>query len=499
VRAARRAVVLLAATPAVLLAAGCGTTSSGHGTYRVAAIFDNASFVTPDVDVRIAGARVGQVTDLSVTRDHKARVEMEIDGDFGPFHDDADCTIQPQSLISERFINCTPGTSAAPVVPERDGAPTLGLQGTHAPVDIDQVLNTFKLPVRQRLTLLLDGLGGGLTARGADLNAAIRRAAPALQATHETLAILAGDRARLQRLIAGSDTVLQSLAAGRGRVADFVRQAGVVAATSGARQRRLAAAVRDLPALLGQAQPSLDRLGRFASLATPFTQDLRRAAPGLRQLVTELKPFAGRATPTLTRLGETARKTTTALPDLAPQVRRLGRFATAAAPAGKLAAELFTSFRDRGTLEALQGFTYYAASAVARFDKNSHYLPAYLLASPCTVYARTPEAGCDAHFAASRAGILRAARTARRAEGQPSAAHRSPGAGSTPPAAGRPASPAPPAGAATPAKPQLPPALDQLPRALEGLLDTLGGGKRSAPTAPPAPHATEDLLEYLLG
>lgn len=498
-RTATAAAGLVLAAIATVLLAGCGTSSSAE-RYRVAAIFDNASFVTPDVDVRIAGARVGQVTDLSVTADHKARVEMEIDGEFGPFHDDADCTIQPQSLISERFINCTPGTSDAPVVPEREGTPTLGLQGTHAPVDIDQVLNTFKLPVRQRLTLLLDGLGVGLTARGDDLNDAIRRAAPALQATHETLTILDADRTQLQRLISSSDTVLSSLAAGRGRVADFVRQAGVVAATSGDHDKQLAAAVRDLPALLGQAQPSLDRLTRFATLATPFTQDLQRAAPGLRQLVTQLAPFARQATPTLTRLGETSRKTTKALPDIAPQARRLTRFADTAAPAGKLVAELFTSFRDRGTLEALQGFTYYAASAVARFDKNSHYLPAYLLASPCILYSRVPTIGCDAHFSASRGRILRAARAKQRGRAPAKTGRRPVAKGNRKDAAPAPPPPSPAAPAAPAAGPKLPPVLDELPQTLKGLLDTLGGGgKQSPPAAPPSSDAAKDLLEFLLG
>ncbi|WP_354699632.1 hypothetical protein DSM112329_05353 [Paraconexibacter sp. AEG42_29] len=493
------------AVAAAAAVAGCGSGSGSGADYRVAAIFDNASFVTPGVDVRIAGAKVGKVTDLAVTRDHKARVELTIDGEFGPFHTDADCTIAPQSLISERFINCTPGTADAPVVPEREGTPTLGLDGTHAPVDIDQVLNTFQLPVRQRLTLLLDGLGVGLTSRGDDLNQAIRRAAPALQATHETLSILERDRAQLRSLVQGSDTVLRSLAAGRGRVAEFVRQAGVVAETSGARKERLAAAVRDLPALLAQAQPSLAKLTDFATIGTPFVRDLQRSAPGLQQLVTQLRPFADRATPTLTRLGETARATTKALPDIAPQTRRLRRFATNAAPAGKLTAELFASFRERGTFEALQGFLYYAHSAIARFDKNSHYLPAYLLPGPCLLYATTPTPGCDAHFEASRGTIQAAARRQReRAATATSKAERTqrPVPAAQP---SRPASPAPssgPAAAPGPSRPSRPPVVDALPKVVQDLLGRLGG-RDSAPAAPAAPSAApktvRDLLGYLLG
>ena len=58
-------------------------------------------------------AKVGSVKDVTLTRDNKARIEMEVDRRFAPFRSDADCTIQPQSLIGEKFVQCTPGTPRA--------------------------------------------------------------------------------------------------------------------------------------------------------------------------------------------------------------------------------------------------------------------------------------------------------------------------------------------------------------------------------------------------
>ncbi len=57
------------------------------------------------------------------------------------------------------------------------------MSNTSSPVDLDLVLQTLNLPVRERAALLLDSLGVGLTARGGDLNQAIMRANPALQET----------------------------------------------------------------------------------------------------------------------------------------------------------------------------------------------------------------------------------------------------------------------------------------------------------------------------
>jgi virulence factor Mce-like protein len=425
--------LIVTAIAVIAVAGGCGSGSSG--TYRVDAIFDSAGFLTPGVDVRVGGADVGRVKDLKLTRDHKARIEMEVDRKFAPFRANADCTIQSQSLISEKFVDCAPGTPDAPALRAAPGAtPVLPVANTHSPVDIDLVLNIFNRPVRERLALLLDGLGSGLASRGDDLNATILRAAPALQETRRVLSVLDADRTQLRSLISNSDTVLRSLGSGRARVAAFVRNAGGVAATSGARRAHLAEAVRRLPKLLAEARPSLAQLGSFAKVGTPFAERLRASAPGVQQLVSQLGPFSTRVTPTVTRLGTTARRTTPALTDIAPQIRRLRRFASAARPAATLLAALLTSARDSGVPEGLGNLGYYGATALARFDKYSHILPAYILSTACAVYARTPTPGCDAHYKASASQRAAFERALRQAQDKKQGTARRPAATPTTPA-----------------------------------------------------------------
>ena len=79
------------------------------GSYRVRAIFMNAFSVIPGEDVKIAGVKVGKIESLDVTPDHKAAVVLRIDRPgFDDFRADAECTIRPQSLIGESFVECTP-------------------------------------------------------------------------------------------------------------------------------------------------------------------------------------------------------------------------------------------------------------------------------------------------------------------------------------------------------------------------------------------------------
>ena len=101
-------VVVVAGGVAAVAAFGGGGSESG---YRVDAIFDSASFLTPGQKVTIAGAEAGRVEELSLTPDRRARVTLVVDERFAPFRSDGECTIQPQSLIGEYFIDCLPGTS----------------------------------------------------------------------------------------------------------------------------------------------------------------------------------------------------------------------------------------------------------------------------------------------------------------------------------------------------------------------------------------------------
>ena len=95
------------------------------------AIFENAFSVIPGEDVKIAGVKVGKVDSLDVTPDQKAAVVLRIDrAGFKDFRRDAECTIRPQSLIGEKFVECTPtqpragrraGAAAAAAHPARRG------------------------------------------------------------------------------------------------------------------------------------------------------------------------------------------------------------------------------------------------------------------------------------------------------------------------------------------------------------------------------------------
>ena len=202
---ARRGVGLaLAALLAAVLGlglSGCG--SSGGGGYQVRAIFDDAGNVIAGEDVKIAGVKVGSVASLSVTPAQKAAVVLDITNPgFQDFRTDASCTVRPQALIGEMFVECAP-TQPRPVgVPEPPPLPVirngcgagqhyLPVTNTSSPVGLDLIGDVARLPYTQRLSIIINELGAGLAGNGTALEQVVQRATPTLAALDRVLAILA--------------------------------------------------------------------------------------------------------------------------------------------------------------------------------------------------------------------------------------------------------------------------------------------------------------------
>ena len=429
----RRLALALALLAAAALAGVLAGAGEEDRAYRVDAIFDNTASLIPGQDVKIAGARVGSVTEITLTPDNRARVQMWIDEGFAPFRTDADCIIRPQSLIGEKFVQCDPGTPRARPLRGRGGkAPTVPLEQTHSPVDLDLIFGALRLPYRERLSIIVNELGTGLAGRPSDLSEAIRRANPALQEANEVLRILDADRATLGRLVERSDELVAELAGRRAQVSSFVDRASSVGRELADRRAPLGETIRRLPPLLDELEPSAARLATLARGATPLARDLRSAAPSSRLLLADLDPRSRAARPALRSLAELARTGRPAIRVTRPVARVLVPIARRLAPVARVVAALNESLRATGTVEGLQTFVYLGSATTARFDRFSHIFPSYQVTGRCAEYATEPVAGCSARFSGGGGGT--AARSSGRQPGGRGASaeragRRGPGAG----------------------------------------------------------------------
>jgi phospholipid/cholesterol/gamma-HCH transport system substrate-binding protein len=397
----------LVAAAVLLVAAGGG---GGSGRYLVRAVFDNANFVIPGEDVKVAGVKAGKIDSLDLTAQHKAVVVLRIDDPaFKPFRRDAHCQIRPQSLIGEQFVECEPtqprAAGAAPP-PELvrlnsgrgKGQYLLPVENTTTPVALDLIGNTLRLPYRQRLTLIINELGAGLAGNGQALRQAIRRADPALHQADRVLAILAGQNRTLADLARNSDIALAPLARERARAAHFITTASATGAATAARGAELERDLQKLPGFLRALTPTARQLGDTASQMTPALESLRAQAPAINTFVQGLGPFSTAALPAFRELSKTADVGSRVLTTSKPVIDDLASFGNDLAPLSTNLSALATSFKNAGGVERALDTVFYLTSSENGYDSLSHYLRAGLVVNLCSTYAVVLNPSCEAFF-----------------------------------------------------------------------------------------------------
>jgi virulence factor Mce-like protein len=389
-----------------LLVFGTGAGKDQGSGYEVRAIFDNAAYVVKGEDVKVAGAVVGRVKSLDVTDDKRAAIVLQIDlAGFTPFHEGARCTIRPQSLIGEKFVECEPGPDANPDLREIQQGKGKGqhlLTNTSSPVDLDLVNDTLRLPYRQRLALLINEFGTGLAGRGDDLNQAIHRANPALRETDQVLNVLAEQNKTLADLQQESDRVLAPLARRRERISSFINNANETAEATAERRNDIERGIERLPTFLRELRPTLADLEVLSDQFTPVLGDLHTAAPDLSRFIGELGPFSSASIPAIKTLGDAADVGRPALERTRPLIRDLGSFADDMGPVSKNLDDLTHSLDETGGIERAMDFIFFSALGVNGFDGISHYLRAALITNLCSSYATNPQTGCNANFTTTK-------------------------------------------------------------------------------------------------
>ncbi len=429
----RKLVLIIVAVVLVVLAfLFVRSCTDDSDAYQVRAIFDNGGFVVPGVDVRVAGANVGSVDAVDVTLEDevvsndpedstspgKAVVVMAIsDPGFQDFREDASCIIRPQSLIGEKFLDCSvteprpPGTEAPPElepIPEGDpgaGQYLLPLENNSRSVDQDLINNIYRLPYAQRFRIILNELGVGLATRGPELNETITRANPTLREVNKVLAILAGQNKRLAELAKNGDNNLTKLAERRTNMVGFFRNAGITAGATAERSEDMRQNLANLPTTLRELRATFNALGTFAGDTEPVIRTLRPAARDISRFTTSTKPFAEATETSLTSLG---RATRTAGPDLVasrPIIRKLGQQArTGKEPFTDL--EFFLgSTRQAGGFRNLMLFFYNTASSLNGFDQFGHYQRTNLIITGCTEYKLAIFSNCGATWESTRTNL----------------------------------------------------------------------------------------------
>jgi ABC-type transporter Mla subunit MlaD len=407
---------------ATLVAAGAAvatTSASGDDSRTYYIELDNAFGLVKGSEVKVAGVSAGQITDLFINSQKRAVVKVELSGPVAVLGEDTVCSSEPQSLIAEYFIDCTPKGPPIDTADESDEDhaedPDIPVEQTRQTVQNDLVLSTMRMPFRERLTLLINSFGTALAGNSENLNSAIRRGAPALEQTQQVFHLLAQQNTIIRDLNADSDEIIGRLAERRRDVTRFIQETRDTAEASAARRDDLSQNFALLDDFLAQLKPTMAELNSVAVQGTPLAANLRRAAPGLTTLSRNLPNFNPAATDAVVSLGKSSVVGQRALRKGRDEVRALRDAARNSAPVAEDLANFLLDIDDpkravevdaraaRDTnrkaptgytgMEGLLNYLYYQTLAINQYDEIGHFLHFTIMevgTGPCADYNAGP-------------------------------------------------------------------------------------------------------------
>ncbi|MBA3264534.1 MAG: MCE family protein [Thermoleophilaceae bacterium] len=195
------AVTVLVTIVAVFLSYNANTGLPFVPTYDLKANLPNGAQLVRGFEVRIGGARVGQISKIEAKRRKDgstyAQITMKLDKEIEPLRADTTLLVRPRSAIGLKYVQLSPGRGqqdleSGAVIPVRQARPEV--------VELDDLFNMFDEKARVGSRNSINGYGGGLAGRGDDLNRAIAALVPLLRDLEPVASNLAARETQLGRL-----------------------------------------------------------------------------------------------------------------------------------------------------------------------------------------------------------------------------------------------------------------------------------------------------------
>jgi phospholipid/cholesterol/gamma-HCH transport system substrate-binding protein len=237
--------------------------------YTLHAAFADANGLIRGAGVQVAGAPIGQVTEVRAAG-RQAVVGMRIEHRYAPLHAGTVARIRYSTLLAQKYVELSPAAGTPPLA---DGS-TIPSDQTITPVDFDQFLSTLDPETRRQAQVLVQQLGGGVQGRGETLNLLLDQLSGLAGESRAGLSTLDSHDADLSSITANLAVTSRRLSESRQQLGDLVANTASVAGTLSANDRSLD-----------------DLLVHLARTSEEVDQTLNGNEGNLRTTVTTLDPL----------------------------------------------------------------------------------------------------------------------------------------------------------------------------------------------------------------
>jgi len=364
----------------------------GDGGYRVSAVFENGGQLVKGNQVRVGGRPVGTIESIRLDDRSRAIVEMKVEDDLAPLHEGTTATIRAPSLsgIANRFVALQPGPDSSGEI--ADGG-RIGADETSAPVDLDQLFNTFDPKTRRGLQQLIQGQAVYYGGRSKEAREALQYLSPALSTTSRLTRELVYDDEVFERFVVDASRVVRAISERRDDLSGLVGNANATAAAIGDENQSLARALDLLPGSLRKANTTFVNLRSTLDDLDPLVAESKPATRELAPFLSRLRPLVADARPTVRDLRALIR-----IPgqnnDLIDLTRKLPRLAQLTGTVFPRAIRTMDRSGDvvdtaRQYTPDLAGWFTKFGQAAAAYDANGHYARIQPMFSPFSVNDNT--------------------------------------------------------------------------------------------------------------
>ena len=337
-------------------------------------LFQNGGQLVPGNQVLVAGQPIGGVDSISLTNDSQADVTVSMDV---PLREGTVAVIRTTSLsgVANRYISITPAPNNAKELPSGS---TLHGESTVAPVDLDQLFNTFNPRTRQGLRDFIKGNAQIYAGAAPQANKTYKYFAPSLDATQRLLTELTSDQRTFTRFIVASGSVLTAIGQRGNDLTNLVSHANTTLGAIASQNQALDQTLVKLPPTLREANTTFVNLRAALDDLDPLVNAAKPATKDLPTFLRNLRPVAERSVPVFTDLATALRKPGKNN-DLVSALRRLPKLEKHAAKASPhtvaaINASLPTISFARPYSPELAGFLTKIGQATSYYDANGHYV-----------------------------------------------------------------------------------------------------------------------------
>jgi phospholipid/cholesterol/gamma-HCH transport system substrate-binding protein len=298
-RVAAFAAVVVAVVAVAVIVFSSGT------TYRVHAIFQNASQIVSGDQVEVAGTPIGTVSNMALTRNGEADLTLNITAsNYDPLRRGTQATIRELSLsgIASRYVDIRPGPVANAPIKPNGAIPTTD---TTSAVDLDQIFNTLNGPTLKGLQDVFQGSASQYKRSGRLAQAALQYLNPAVAASSMLFRELnRNDGSDFTHFVVKTSKLVSDVATRSADLSGLVSHLSTTTRALAAQRTNLAASLQRLPGFMRLANTTFVNLRSALDQLKPLVDDSKPVAPELEKLLIQLRPLARNSVPTINDLSD---------------------------------------------------------------------------------------------------------------------------------------------------------------------------------------------------